>query len=99
MCAINIFFKLVFLNHAVVGNLLLKRLLVAIPQAIRTHNEFVTLNVSLRSENPEELAAMEQALVAWEADKTQPDPYRLPKSSMFRLSLLVKHIIDIVRQT
>jgi hypothetical protein len=41
------------------------------------------LTSSLRAENPDELTAMEQALEAWEADKTKPDPYRLPKSSVF----------------
>jgi len=63
------------------GYLLLKRLIVAIPQAIQTHNDFHALNVSLKADNPEELIAMERALAAWESDKTQPDPYHLPKSS------------------
>jgi len=65
----------------VTGNLLLKRLLVAIPQAIQTRNDIVMLTSNLKAENPEELMAMEQALEDWEADKTKPDPYRLPKSS------------------
>jgi len=39
------------------------------------------LTSSLKVENPEELMAMEQALEDWEADKTKPDPYCLPKSS------------------
>lgn len=67
------------------GYLLLKRLLIAIPQAIQTHHDFVSLNASLKAVDPEEFTAMEQALEAWEADKTQPDPYRLPKSSKSRV--------------
>jgi len=69
------------IDYHVTGNLLLKRLLVAIPQAIQTRNDIVMLTSSLKAENPEELMAMEQALEDWEADKTKPDPYRLPKSS------------------
>jgi hypothetical protein len=51
----------------VTGNLLLKRLLVAIPQTIQTRNDIVMLTSSLKAENPEELMAMEQALEDWEA--------------------------------
>ncbi|KIM82772.1 hypothetical protein PILCRDRAFT_7683 [Piloderma croceum F 1598] len=64
------------------GNLLLKRLLVAIPHAIQTCNDIVALTSSLRAENPDELTAMENELQAWEADKSKPDPYRLPKSNV-----------------
>jgi hypothetical protein len=70
-------------NFYVIGNLLLKRLLLAITQAIQTHNDFVILTENLKAEIPEELTAMRQALEAWEADQSQPDPYRLPKSSEF----------------
>jgi hypothetical protein len=66
----------------VAGNFLLKWLLIAIPQAIQTHNDIVMLTSSLRAENPNELTVMEQALEAWEANKTKPDPYHLPKSSV-----------------
>jgi len=68
-------------DHSSTGYLLLKRLLVAIPQAIQTRNDFHALTKALKADNPEELIAMEAALEAWESDKTQPDPYRLPKSS------------------
>jgi hypothetical protein len=68
-------------DHSLTGYLLLKWLLVAIPQAIQTHNDFHALTKALKADNPEELVAMEEALEAWESDKTQPDPYRLPKSS------------------
>ena len=65
----------------VTGNLLLKWLLVTIPQAIQTRNDIVMLTSSLKAENPEELMVMEQALEDWEVDKTKPDPYHLLKSS------------------
>jgi hypothetical protein len=65
------------------GNLLLKRLLLAIPQANQTRKDFVDFDASLREENPEEVATVEQELEAWVVDKTKPDPYRLPKSSEY----------------
>jgi hypothetical protein len=58
-----------------------------IPQAIRTQNDYVGFTEYLQEDNPEELTAAKQALEAWEADKNQPDPYRLPKSSRSTFTL------------
>lgn len=63
------------------GNLLLKRLLLAIPQANQSKADFIVFDQSLREENLEEVLQMERDLAAWVKDKTRPDPYRLPKSS------------------
>ncbi|KAF7974955.1 hypothetical protein HWV62_10677 [Athelia sp. TMB] len=64
------------------GSLLLKRLLLAIPEAIRTANDFRRFDTRLRAENPAEVAEMERELVEWQADHSKPDPFRLPKSSI-----------------
>lgn len=63
------------------GNLLLRRLLVAIPQARQMRRDFLRFTETLEQEDPAELAIMKAELAAWEVDKTQADPYRLPKSS------------------
>jgi Kyakuja-Dileera-Zisupton transposase len=67
--------------YDVAGNLLLKRLLVAITQANRSKKDFTLFDASLREENPEEVAKAERDLAAWNEDHSCPDPYRLPKSS------------------
>ncbi|KZP12467.1 hypothetical protein FIBSPDRAFT_961413 [Athelia psychrophila] len=63
-------------------HLLLRRELLAIPEAIRTANDFKRFDTRLREQDPEETAAMEKELAEWEADKSKPDPYRLPKSNV-----------------
>lgn len=57
------------------GNLLLKRLLLAIPQAISSCNDFKRFNARLRDEDPAELQAMELELAEWQEDRLKPDPY------------------------
>jgi hypothetical protein len=64
-----------------VGKLLLKRLLIAIPQAIHTRSDFKSFDESLRREMPAEVIKAEKDLAAWHDDKSCPDPYRIPKSS------------------
>ncbi|KZP14909.1 hypothetical protein FIBSPDRAFT_751237, partial [Athelia psychrophila] len=64
------------------GNLLLKRLILAIGLAVETRNDFRRFHTSLQTENPTELAAMEAELAAWEIDHDKPDPYLLPKSNV-----------------
>lgn len=63
------------------GDLLLKRLLLAIPKAQSARCDFVELDTCLRLDRPTEIQATEEALAAWEKDQSSPDPYRLPKSS------------------
>ena len=77
-------------NNFSLGNLLLKRLLLAIPQAEQTHHDFVMFDTSLRVDIPAEVEEMERELAAWEAnrdrqisDKSQQDPYQIPKSSEY----------------
>lgn len=66
-----------------VGNLLLKRLLLAISRANQSRKDFTAFNESLQAEVPDEVKEAERAIAAWEKDKTQPDPYRVPKSSEY----------------
>lgn len=69
------------LTLRILGNLLLKRMLLAIPQAIQSRSDFVNFDECLRVDIPEEVDEMERALKAWEEDRSQGDPYRVPKSS------------------
>lgn len=85
------------LNDTRAGNLLLKRLLIAIHQTIRTHAEFKAYDASLREEYPAEIALAEKELAAWikETHGKKPcdcvaakysedaDPFRMPRSSAF----------------
>lgn len=66
-----------------VGNLLLKRLLEAIPKAKECRADFKAFDEALRAEIPDEVVAAEQAINAWDADHTLPDPYLVPKSSKY----------------
>ncbi|KAF7965306.1 hypothetical protein HWV62_44514 [Athelia sp. TMB] len=64
------------------GKLLLKHLLLAIPEAIRTANDFNRFDSRLREQNPGEVAIMERELVEWEVDHSKPDPYQVPRSTV-----------------
>lgn len=64
-----------------IGNLLLKRLLLAIPQAKQSREDFFHFDKGLREEIPHKVVEMEKGLAAWIEDKSCPDPYRVPKSS------------------
>jgi hypothetical protein len=63
------------------GDLLLKRLLLAIPQALQSREDYIKFDASLRVDMPDEVNEIEKDLEAWELDKTHRDPYRVPKSS------------------
>jgi hypothetical protein len=64
-----------------IGNLLLKRLLLAVTQAKVMRADFNSFDTSLRQENLAEVIEMEKGVAAWEKDQSCPDPYRIPKSS------------------
>jgi hypothetical protein len=75
-------------NSFCLGNLLLKRLLLAIPKAQQSRCDFIDFDESLRADIPDEVEEMERDLAAWElnrdrrdSDKTLRDPYQIPKSS------------------
>ena len=75
-------------NSFCLGNLLLKRLLLAIPKAQQSRRDFIDFDESLRADIPDEVEEMERDLAAWElnrdrrdSDKTLRDPYQIPKSS------------------
>jgi hypothetical protein len=73
--------QLSFVNNLSLGNLLLKRLLMAIPRAEQSRRDFVMFNSSLRIEIPDEVEDMERELAAWEVNNSHRDPYQIPKSS------------------
>jgi len=52
-----------------IGELLLKRLLVAIAEALKARRDFVEFDKSLRAEIPDEVAEAEKSIAAWEKDK------------------------------
>jgi hypothetical protein len=56
-------------------------MLQAIPEAIRTHNDFTNFNRCLREEDDALVVRWEGELLAWTQDKSLPDPYRIPPSS------------------
>lgn len=70
-----------FTDAQLLGNLLLKRLVLAIPQAIHSYNDYERFTIRLRKEDAVELEAMQNELAEWEEDMTKADPYRLPQSS------------------
>lgn len=75
-------FKTLFLlAYCDSGNLLLRRLVLAIPEAIRTANDFRRSNSRLREQNPAEIEIMQRELTEWESDHSKPDPYQVPRSS------------------
>lgn len=75
------------------GHLLLRNLLKAIPQARQARIDFKAFDESLRRDIPEEAMDMEAALDAWEKDKSQPDPYKLPRASKLSMSNLRVEIL------
>lgn len=59
----------------------MRRLVLAIPRAQNTRDDFENFDKSLREDIPEEVEQMAITLKLWEEDKAHPDPYLLPKSS------------------
>jgi hypothetical protein len=64
----------------IIGNLLLKRMLRAIPEAIRTSKDFINFDRCLREEDEALVIQWEAELSAWMQDKSLPDPYHIPAS-------------------
>lgn len=60
---------------------LLRKLLVAIPEAIIHHRAFTAFTESLQAENAERLVKWEEQVQSWEADRTLPCPYEIPEES------------------
>lgn len=54
---------------------MLKRLLLAIPEAVEHWRAYVDFETSLHSERKEDIAAWEVMLTAWEEDHKNPCPY------------------------
>jgi hypothetical protein len=55
-------------------------MLLAIPQALRSHADFVAFDECLREEDNNQVVQWEAEVAAWVEDKSLPDPYRVPQS-------------------
>jgi hypothetical protein len=66
----------------VLASTLLRKLLLAIPEAIIHHRAFTAFTESLQAEHAEQLVQWEQQVQSWEADRTLPCPYDIPEESM-----------------
>jgi hypothetical protein len=67
-------------------------MLLAIKNALQSSANFENFDKSLRSEIPDEVAEMERRIIAWENDKGKPDPYQVPRSSMFLFIIHDNHL-------
>lgn len=56
-------------------------MVIAIPEAIKTTNDFRRFDTSLRLEKPKEVELMEKELADWEEDRSSADPYMVPRAS------------------
>lgn len=74
-------FKLISLLRPAAATSLLRKLLLAIPEAIIHHRAFTAFTESLQAENAEELVKWEAQVKSWEADQTLPCPYEIPEES------------------
>ena len=73
-------YHICYANCLPAGNLLLKQLLRAIPEVESACQDFALFDSGLCADIPEEMVAMEAEVKVWTQDKTQPDPYHVPKS-------------------
>jgi hypothetical protein len=55
-------------------------MLLAIPQALRSRQDFTTFDECLRTEDNNQVVQWEAEVAAWMEDKSLPDPYRVPPS-------------------
>lgn len=80
---------------------LLRKLSLAIPEAIIHHRAFTAFTESLQAEHAKQLIKWEAQVQSWEADRTLPCPYEIPEESMFAtpschtLRLIANLIIEI----
>ena len=70
----------------VTASTLLRKLLLAIPEAIIHHRAFTAFTESLQAEHGEQLLNWEEQIQGWEADHTLPCPYKIPEESMSTMS-------------
>lgn len=56
-------------------------MVIAIPQAIKTINDFKRFDTRLHLEKPKEVELMEKELADWEEDRSNADPYLVPRAS------------------
>jgi hypothetical protein len=84
----------------VAASTLLRKLLLAIPEAIIHHRAFTAFTESLQIEHGEQLLNWEAQVLNWEADRSLPCPYDIPEESMSAMSachtlrLIANSLID-----
>ncbi|KAL6302867.1 hypothetical protein BKA93DRAFT_818322 [Sparassis latifolia] len=64
------------------GNMLLCRMLEAIPEAVTHHKDFCKFTSGLLAQCPADISAWRTMLEKWEVDHSKPDPYALPESTV-----------------
>jgi len=65
----------------VAASTLLRKLSLAIPEAIIHHRAFIAFTESLQAEHAEQLVKWEAQVQAWESNRTLPYPYEIPEES------------------
>jgi hypothetical protein len=70
----------------VTASTLLRKLLLAIPEAIIHYRAFTAFTESLQVEHGEQLLNWEAQVQGWEADHSLPCPYEIPEESMLTTS-------------
>lgn len=63
------------------GDLFLVRMLKSIKVAWRSRRDFLHFDKCLRQEHEPQVLEWEHNLIAWQSDRSLPDPYRIPASS------------------
>jgi hypothetical protein len=63
------------------GDQLLRKLTLAMPEAILHHRAFCAFTEGLREEHGDELIEWERQVQEWESDNSRPCPYDLPEES------------------
>jgi hypothetical protein len=69
-----------------IGNSLLRRLVLAIPNAIIHNDAFAILHENLRLKHSSDVAGWEEMMKDWEHDSSKPNPYEIPEECKLSLS-------------
>ncbi|KZP18029.1 hypothetical protein FIBSPDRAFT_956594 [Athelia psychrophila] len=82
-----------------IGNLLLKRLIQAIPEAVLHWRAYVDFEEGLRADRPLEIANWETMLKVWEADHKMPCPYSMTTPNITMAKVKLKLAEDELRKS
>ena len=73
--------EIINLTPALTASTLLRKMTLAIPQAVIHHRALSAFTESLQVERAKELKEWEEQVRKWESDKVLPSPYDLPEQS------------------